>query len=383
MAAESITELRTGARSSPCGGYIPNELKPSQSSGVAGSSGRSVPHDCGANTPALRVLAGDCRKVLKELEAESVQCCITSPPYWGLRDYGHQEQIGQEKTPEEYVAAMVDVFREVRRVLKADGTCWLNLGDSYIGGGRGFREKDSSKQATNIGSLNITPTRGVRGYKSKDLVGIPWAVAFALRGEGWYLRSDIIWHKPNGMPESVTDRPTKNHEYIFLLTKSESYFYDADAIKEPVKQSSLERIGRGIADGNKWQERAPGQVSHSLNKPRMNVKFGGNKAEGYGRRKYSGKDWSAEERVNKRSVWTVATHGVRDAHFATFSAALIAPCILAGTRAGDVVLDPFGGSGTTGAAALTLGRKAVLIELNPAYAKLIEQRTTTTMGLAL
>jgi DNA modification methylase len=267
----------------------------------------------------VKIHIGDCRDILRTLPDESVHCCVTSPPYFGLRDYGVDGQIGQETTPEEYVSQMVDVFREVRRVLRADGTLWLNLGDSYANDGKW----GGSSSGFNI---NTGPTGGEgnrkkrqTGLKPKDLIGIPWMVAFALRADGWWLRQDIVWHKPSTMPESVTDRCTKSHEYIFLLSKSERYHFDADAIREPASSN-----GR--------------------------------------------------DRRNKRSVWTVPAAQFRDAHFATFPADLIVPCILAGCPLGGVVLDPFGGAGTTGLVCDKLGRSAVLIELNPEYAAMAERR---------
>lgn len=309
----------------------------------------------------IKILQGDCLERLLELPDESIQCCVTSPPYWGLRDYGHAGQLGLEKTPEEYVAKMVEVFREVRRVLRDDGTLWLNLGDSYsanqsagnkVFGNPEFNENRPSRANTK------TPERTLAGLKPKDLVGIPWRVAFALQADGWYLRSDIIWHKPNPMPESVTDRPTKSHEYIFLMSKSARYYYDYEAIKEP----SL--------NGGDVKDYTGDQKSNSVD-PIMQAT------------RPKGRLIVVPMERNKRSVWTVPTCPYSDAHFATFPPDLIKPCILAGTKAGDTVLDPFGGSGTTGQVALELGRKAVLIELNPEYVKLIEQRTFVTPGLAL
>jgi DNA modification methylase len=289
------------------------------------------------------------------MPAESVQCCVTSPPYFGLRDYGHPGQIGQEETPEAFVAAMVEVFREVRRVLKADGTCWLNLGDSYNAAGRtGHGTRIGYKQGTNRASAtkadNCRPS--VADLKPKDLIGIPWRVAFALQADGWYLRQDIIWAKPNPMPESVTDRCTKSHEYIFLLTKSEKYLYDAEAIAEPTTC-----------------DRVRGPALHADTKST-------NGNSGLARRE-------AGETRNKRSVWNVTTFSYPEAHFATYPPDLIKPCIMAGTKPGDVVLDPFGGSGTTGQVAIELGRRAILCELNPDYAEIIHQRTNVTMGLGL
>lgn len=303
----------------------------------------------------LTIKVGDCRQLLREMPDESVQCCVTSPPYFGLRDYGHPCQIGQEETPEAFVAAMVDVFREVRRVLKADGTCWLNLGDSYNAAGRtGHGTRIGCKQGTNRASAtkadNCRPS--VADLKPKDLIGIPWRVAFALQADGWYLRQDIIWAKPNPMPESVTDRCTKSHEYIFLLSKSEKYLYDAEAIAEPTTC-----------------DRVRGPALHADTKST-------NGNGGLSRR-------AAGETRNKRSVWNVTTFSYPEAHFATYPPDLIKPCIMAGTKPGDVVLDPFGGSGTTGQVALELGRRAILCELNPEYAKISESRTSITLGLPL
>lgn len=330
------------------------------------------------------ILTGDCRDVLPTLEAGSVRCCVTSPPYWGLRDYGHERQIGLERTPEEYVAAIVGVFREVRRVLADDGTLWLNLGDCYaaarggttppaetLAGGHGGWMPDGSR--TNRDRKNgYNPTRDAAaiGLKHKDLVGIPWRVAFALQADGWYLRSDIIWSKPNPMPESVTDRPTKAHEYLFLLSKRERYYYDGDAIKEPV-QSGPSDIKKMIEKKDRIDAKHfhndPGALPAA--NPRTNI----GKKRGVG----------SPEGRNRRTVWTVATQPYSGAHFATFPPALIEPCILAGSAAGDAVLDPFGGSGTTAMVAQRLGRRAVVIEINPAYVTLADERTAGTMGLAL
>ena len=341
---------------------------------------------------ALDVRVGDCREVLRSLPDESVQCCVTSPPYFGLRDYGHPGQIGQEETPELFVAAMVDVFREVRRVLKADGTCWLNLGDSYNAAGRtGHRTRIGYKQGTNRASAtkadNCRPS--VADLKPKDLIGIPWMVAFALRADGWYLRQDIIWAKPNPMPESVTDRCTKSHEYIFLLSKSERYHYNHEAIKERQAESSVARLAQDV-ENQRGSDRVPGKTNGTMKA----VGRGGKNAfrgqghfrDGNGPANRDGrdmKDVGAEGNRNKRSVWTVTTQPYKEAHFATYPPDLIKPCILAGTKPGDVVLDPFSGSGTTGQVALELGRRAILIELNPDYAKIIDKRTNITPGLAL
>ena len=300
------------------------------------------------------VIQGDCLEMLRTLPDASVQCCVTSPPYWGLRDYGVEGQLGLEATPDAYVQKMVEVFREVRRVLKDDGTCWLNLGDSYSGSGKG--DNPNGKQGTNTGTRFDSPTSGTVpvGLKAKDLVGIPWRVAFALQADGWYLRSDIIWHKPNPMPESVTDRPTKSHEYMFLLTKSERYFYDHEAIQE-----ALTRPDEG---GRKTPARFGG-ADKFVEAQKQSRLHSGNEYLG-----------TANGKRNKRTVWTIATQPYAEAHFATFPPKLIEPCILAGSRPGDVVLDPFAGSGTTLYVAKELGRQYLGIELNPAYIELINGR---------
>lgn len=297
----------------------------------------------------VRVLNGDSMTVLQTLPDESVNCIVTSPPYWGLRDYGMAGQMGLESTPAGYVDGMVTLFREARRVLRDDGTLWLNLGDSYASGGRGggMAGERGEKQRSNEGAL-LGPKRAPEGLKDKDLVGIPWRVAFALQADGWYLRQDIIWAKPNPMPESVTDRCTKAHEYIFLLAKSARYYFDAEAISE---QASGEARG------------------------------GGFKAAGAGHTNLSKCGEIAYETRNKRDVWTVATQPYSEAHFATFPPALIEPCILAGCPTGGVVLDTFGGAGTTGLVADRHGRDAILIELNPEYADMARKRITNDSPL--
>lgn len=307
-----------------------------------------------------RCIVGDNRVILPTLEAGSVQTCVTSPPYWGLRDYGKEAQIGLESTPEAFVAELVKVFREVKRVLREDGTLWLNLGDSYFGGGRGGNPEESAyrKQATNAGSL-VAPIKTPVGCKAKDLVGIPWRVAFALQADGWYLRQDLIWHKPSVMPESVTDRCTKAHEYIFLLSKSSRYYFDNEAIKEPSEYPDDDRKGRSY-DHHKC---FPDEQKNGVRPKKMEA---GNYLDS-GRGNYPMR--------NKRSVWSVSNAGYSGAHFATFPPKLIEPCILAGSRPGDLVLDPFGGSGTTGMVAESLGRNWLLIELNAEYEKLSRDRT--------
>jgi DNA modification methylase len=298
-----------------------------------------------------RILVGDALERLQGVPDGSVQTCVTSPPYWGLRDYGNDGQLGLEPTPDEYVANMVAVFREVRRVLADDGTLWLNLGDSYAA-----RIRQSG--ANHVGSITagsagvLTEYRRPLpvGLKEKDLVGIPWRVAFALQSDGWWLRQDIIWHKPNPMPESVTDRCTKAHEYLFLLSKSARYFYDAQAIAEP-----SESAGEARGGGKKYSSAAGGVAiigdKHNLDK--------------YG---------TTPDKRNRRSVWTIATKPYSGAHFAVMPADLVGPCILAGSRSGDTVLDPFTGSGTVGMVALRHGREFIGVELNPEYAQLAESR---------
>lgn len=345
----------------------------------------------------LTILQGDALARLRELPDESVQCCVTSPPYWGLRDYGVEGQIGLESTPEEFIARLVEVFEEVRRVLKRDGTCWVNMGDCYETGTNASRgtSKTAKHGYWNNSAINL---RVSAGLKPKDLVGQPWMLAFALRGAGWYLRSDIIWSKPNPMPESCKDRPTKSHEYLFLLTKSQRYYYDYEAILEPVTGGAHARGGgvnpKAIAVPGGW---ATGSGSHSAidhSKPGGSYKGsvpGRMNGPGQERRSknprqnasFSAAVTDLVELRNKRSVWNVAPFAYAEAHFATFPPDLIKPCILAGSRPGDMVLDPFGGSGTTGQVALELGRRATLIELNPEYVKLIERRTSVTLGLGL
>lgn len=299
------------------------------------------------------ILQGDSLTILKTLDSESVDCCITSPPYWGLRDYGVEGQLGLEKTPEEYVSKMVEIFGEVRRVLKDEGTLWLNLGDSYAGGGRGC---NTPKQKSNRGTRGMPDSIVPDGLKQKDLVGIPWRVAFALQKDGWYLRQDIIWHKPNPMPESVTDRCTKAHEYIFLLAKSGKYYYDSDAIKE-----------EAVTDWTIGQEKRKERISAS----------GGKLSGG------TGEKLSKGTTRNKRSVWTVTTKPFRGAHFATFPEDLILPCVLAGCPKGGTILDPFNGAGTTGVVAKKNNRNYIGIELNPKYIEIAKRRIDNTMGTML
>lgn len=322
------------------------------------------------------ILIGDCRDTLKTLPDESVHCVVTSPPYYGLRDYGVDGQLGLEKSPTEFIAGMMLVFNEVWRVLRKDGTLWLNIGDSYASGGRGGGGSfmDERSDGAWKGRSAVTGWRAPpKGLKHKDLVGIPWRLAFALQDAGWYLRQDIIWSKPNAMPESVTDRCTKAHEYLFLLSKSSRYYYNNDAIKEPVAcaaNTSRDRWNREatLIPGQKPQKR----TSRSGNIER---KPGSERGcpEGTGANLNGSVPWEGEER-NKRSVWSVPTVSYSGAHFATFPPALIVPCILAGCPEGGTVIDPFGGVGTTAGVANVLGRNAILCELNQKYADLVPAR---------
>jgi DNA modification methylase len=324
----------------------------------------------------VTIINADCREALKSLADQSVHCCVTSPPYFGLRDYGHGSQIGLEPTPDEFVAAMVEVFREVKRVLRDDGTLWLNLGDSY-NAGRNGGHAGGAKQASLDRHKGITRSgANVEGLKPKDLIGVPWRVAFALQADGWYLRQDIIWSKPNPMPESVQDRCTKAHEYIFMLSKSPRYYYDIEAIKEPMSLSSVDRLAQDV-DSQAGSDRVPGKTNGAM-KAVGNI----DKQRGHGRRHAGFNDrWDAMEKAdqcsgmrNKRSVWSVSTQPFKGAHFATFPPELIEPCIKAGCPKDGIVLDPFGGAGTTGLVADRWQRNAILIELNPEYAAMATRR---------
>jgi len=313
---------------------------------------------------SVRILVGDCRDVLRTLPDESVHCVVTSPPYWGLRDYGVAGQIGLEASYGEFVEQMVGVFGEVRRVLPADGTCWLNLGDSYARDpGKGDRAEylGLHKNISDSGCHTASQSRTLAGLKPKDLVGVPWRVAFALQADGWWLRQDIIWSKPNPMPESVTDRCTKAHEYIFMLSKSERYYYDNDAVREPYNETS---IGRYLSP---MMATAPNSRQPGGDLDRRRREEGIRDPNPLGR--------------NRRSVWTVPTQPFSEAHFATFPPALIEPCILAGCPEGGTVLDPFGGAGTTALVADRLRRNAILIELNPAYAEMAQRRIRDDAGM--
>jgi len=326
---------------------------------------------------------GSCLEVLKDLPDKIVNTCVTSPPYYGLRDYGVSGQLGLEKTPEEYIEKLVLIFREVKRVLRDDGTLWLNLGDSYSGSGKGREsdgfKKNGGKQGTNKGTINgMLQKTSVLDLKPKNLIGIPWRVAFALQADGWYLRQDIIWNKPSPMPESVKDRCTKSHEYIFLLSKNPKYYYDSDAIKEPITDTSVIRLMQNI-DSQKSSDRAVGK---SKNMKAMGSTKSFDKSQGGGGSSFVGHSGykKADGTLltdgfrNKRDVWTVPTKPYKEAHFAVYPEELIQPCILAGCPESGVVLDPFGGSGTTAFVSKKYARNYILIELNPEYKKIADKR---------
>lgn len=309
-----------------------------------------------------RIVCGDALEVLKTLESESVDCVITSPPYFGLRNYGHEGQIGLEDTPEAFTEALVAVFREARRVLKKEGTLWVNLGDSYNAASsatpdtmhknwenfQNHKAKDRSVSRRGGGQSKV------KELKPKDLIGIPWRVAFALQADGWYLRSDIIWAKKNCMPESVTDRPTRSHEYIFLLSKSSKYYYDTDAIKEPSSEVSLKRGEYG------WKSNRVSVKSMTHGKVGVDVEEMGTRF--------------VPEMRNKRDVWNIATHPYTEAHFATFPEKLVEPMVMAGCPESGTILDPFSGAATTGLVAKKLGRNYIGIEINPEYVALSKRR---------
>lgn len=343
-----------------------------------------------------QIVQGDCREVLAALPAESVHCCVTSPPYFGLRDYGREGQIGLEATPAAYVEQVVAVFREVRRVLRDDGTLWLNLGDSYAGSWGAQSREHAGKHAPNVSALSANQVKAAAiresgtgslartpGLKPKDLIGIPWRVAFALQADGWFLRQDIIWHKPNPMPESVRDRCTKAHEYLFLLSKNERYYFDAVAIAEPAQSwtgraATFDRSGNAVADhiipGQADAQHRPRGSGNKERKPAsargVPVDTNGSTAGAVA----GSVPGEAAATRNRRSVWMVATKPCPEAHFATYPPALIEPCILAGAPVGGTVLDPFTGSGTTGAVAVQHGRRFIGTDLNADYIALAHAR---------
>lgn len=315
------------------------------------------------------IVVGDVLDRLREIPSDSINCVVTSPPYWGLRDYGVEGQIGLEATPAEFITKMVEVFAEVRRVLRPDGTCWVNMGDSYAAASKDRTIAQATAKSTMTGSIatqsGILKQIGkvVGGLKPKDMVGIPWRLAFALQDDGWWLRQDIIWSKPNPMPESVTDRCTKAHEYIFLLTKSAKYYYDADAIREP-QTSEDKRAGRNSS----------ALVDKSPN-PRKGIRSSDPARFGT-TRGTTNESCTHEGGRNKRSVWTIATEAFPEAHFATFPKKLVEPCIRAGCPEGGTILDPFNGSGTTGIVAMANRCNYIGIELNPEYAAMSNRRLT-------
>jgi DNA modification methylase len=339
-----------------------------------------------------QILVGDCIDMMRTLPDQSVQCCVTSPPYFGLRDYGIDGQIGLEQTPSEFIARLVDVFREVRRVLRDDGTAWVNMGDSYAGSWGAHGRDDMGVGVSTISQRQVMASqRKAKAtthaeYKPKDLMGMPWRLAFALQDDGWYLRQDIIWHKPNPMPESTRDRCTKAHEYIFLLSKSRRYHCDMQEIREPAAPASVLRWSQDV-ESQLGSERSPGKTNGPMKavggarSKRDSFQREGSKREeaipgqnkGTHRPDRAESDWDLNTR-NKRSVWTVPTQGFKGAHFATFPPDLIRPCILAGAPRGGIVIDPFGGAGTTAVVAMQEGRKSVLCELNPDYADMAERR---------
>lgn len=314
----------------------------------------------------VRILVGDCRERLLELDDESVHCVVCSPPYWGLRDYGAEGQLGLEPTPEEFVENLVGVFRAVRRVLRPDGTLWLNLGDTYIGGRSGRSGTSAIVSSRNHDAARAAwlaqgggTHRSAPGLKPKDLVGIPWRVAFALQADGWWLRSEVIWHKPNPQPENVQDRPSRAHEHVFLLSKSARYYYDADAIRTPLRPKTHTAYGtRRKSKGTDALGRVKAHnLARDIPERRPRVDENGDPVG-----------------ANRRTVWTIAQTPYAAAHFATFPPGLAEPCILAGAPPDGVVLDTFAGSGTTLEVALRLGRRAVGIELQPNYIPLIRER---------
>lgn len=301
----------------------------------------------------FKIKVGDCLESLKSLPDNSIQCCVTSPPYFNLRDYGIEGQIGRENSPKEYIQRLVDVFAEVKRILKPNGTLWVNIGDTWAAN-RSYQvpsTKGGAKHSPAQGNGG-TGSKVPEGLKPKDLIGIPWMLAFALRDAGWYLRQDIIWQKPNAMPESVKDRCVKSHEYVFLFSKSEKYYFNYEAIQEDAANA-----GKTVKLGEK-----------SFSKGQ--AKGAGVEASGNGLQD----TYTVKDKRNKRSVWSVTTKPIKDAHFAPYPPDLIEPCILAGTKEGDWVIDPFGGSGTTTIVCESLNRNSVLLELNPEYVEIAKQR---------
>lgn len=367
---------------------------------------------------SVQILIGDVRERLAGLADNSVDCVVTSPPYWGLRDYGVAGQLGLEPTYHEHVVVMVAVFEEVRRILKPEGTLWLNYGDSYATSVNGRSAADTKAAGNDDRTFRDKPFSTVQGaLKAKDLCGIPWRVAFGLQDAGWYLRQDIIWSKPNPMPESVRDRCTKAHEYLFLMSKSQRYYFDAESIAEPVALSTISRLAQDV-ESQTGSDRVPGKTNGAMKAVGRDSWKGSRFDKGKTAEHQLGRSQSEDSRTlgakgqetpdearssagarmgrgagwrndpantpskrNKRSVWEVATQPFSEAHFATFPPDLIEPCILAGCPKGGLVLDPFGGAGTTGLVADRLGRNAILIELNPEYAEIAQRRLADDGGM--
>jgi DNA modification methylase len=344
------------------------------------------------------IFVDDCLSRLKHMPDQSVHTIITSPPYYGLRNYGHDGQIGLESSYQEFVAKLVEVFSEARRVLRDDGTLWLNLGDTYVApgaGGQGASGQMADRSVSLARGKNITRGSGRWGggqtkrsgnLKPKDLIGIPWRVALALQDDGWYLRQDIIWAKPNPMPESVTDRCTKSHEYIFLLSKGPRYYFDADAIMEPISTSSIARLSQDVAS-QAGSDRVPGKTNGSMKavsrrSGNLERKQRPDASDSHQGSQAGSVPWEGSMR-NKRSVWNVSTKPFSEAHFATYPPDLIAPCVLAGCPQGGTVLDPFFGAGTTGMVANRLQRNCIGIELNPEYAAIAEKRLRDDAGMLI
>jgi DNA modification methylase len=323
-----------------------------------------------------KLLCGDVLETLKTLDTESVQCVITSPPYYGLRNYKMDGQIGLEQSPQEYIDTLVRIFREMRRVLKSNGVFWLNLGDTYSS----FKDGKQVKQTlvnSDKNDIPFSPTRNpaimsAAGLKNKDLMMLPASVAIALRNDGWYLRSEVVWAKPNPMPESVKDRPTRSHEMIYLFSKSAQYFYDNDAIKE-------ECLWKDNRTGDRLSKRIQKRHVETAPKPHKNMMDDGQQPNSFHKNRANGGKDVYYEMKNKRDVWTVSTSGFKGAHFATFPPKLIVPCVLAGSREGNTILDPFSGSGTTGVVALQNGRNYVGIELNPEYVEISKRRISESL----
>ena len=341
----------------------------------------------------IRLLHGDCRSVLRTLPDQSLHCCITSPPYFGLRDYGCDGQIGLEQTPAEYVEQLVAVFREVRRVLRDDGTLWLNLGDSYAAS-RSYQVSDNKNPAVGA-TRHSARSAPPDGLKQKDLIGIPWRVAFALQADGWYLRQDIIWHKPNPMPESVRDRCTKAHEYVFLMSKAGRYYWDTAAMQEPSTgfppgnvAVQKHQAAYEAGDERRRTKSGLGAYAERMRSKRDSFKRDGSKraepivgqAAGSHRPDRAESEYPLHTR-NRRSVWTIATQPFAEAHFATMAPDLADLCVKAGCPVGGTVLDPFGGAGTTALVADRLQRHAVLIELNTDYIEIARRRIASDAPL--